>query len=143
MIGKIIADFSGLTEKLDGKKNGKLKTIKKIDTEIEVDKTEWNKFQHEVKAAKGDTVKIKTAIDNSAFKDLKEVEELYNYAVSKSQSGQNVRLKDINNLIQTQNYKNIADQAHGFLGVKKAINEYKNIEKYIYKTNVKYFFLYF
>lgn len=143
MIGKIIADLSGLTEKLSGQKNDKFENIKQINLNTKVNTDEWKKFKQEVKAAKGDTVKIKTAIDNSAFKDLKKVEGLYDYAVSKSQSGQNVRLKDINNLIQTQNYKNIADQAHGFLGVKKAINEYKNIEKYIYKTNVKYFFLYF
>ena len=50
---------------------------------------------------------------------LNEVEELKNYILNN-----NIKRDSVNNLIQTQNYKNIADQAHGFKGVKNAINKY-------------------
>ena len=123
MIGRIIADASGLTEKLGSQRNGKFEEIH----QIKVENTEWNKFQQDVKAAKGDTVRIKTAIDNTALKNLRKVEGLYDYAVKQSNGGKNVGLKQINNLIQTQNYKNIADQAHGFLGVNTAIKEYNKL----------------
>lgn len=124
MIGKIIADFSGLTEKLDGQKNGTFDKIKpiKLDTEVNTDK--WEKFKQEVKAADGDEIKIKAAIDDSELKQLKNLDGLYDYAVNQSSAGKDVDLGSVNNLIQNQNYKNIADQAHGILGVKKAIDAY-------------------
>lgn len=122
MIGKIIADFSGLTEKLGGQKH---KKIEQRNTIVEVNKTEWDKFQQEVKAADGDEIKIKAAIDDSELKQLKNLDGLYDYAVERSNAGKDVDLDSVNNLIQTQNYKNIADQAHGFTGVNKAINAYK------------------
>lgn len=127
LIGKIIADFSGLTEKLSGQKNGKFEKINTINYQIAVQRKAWDKFQREVKAAKGDTVRIKTIIDNSKLKDLKKINGLYDYAVNQSQSGNNVHLHSVNDLIQTQNYKNIADQAYGLRGVNAAINEYKKL----------------
>ena len=124
MIGKIIADFSGLTEKWGGEKNGGFDEIKQIKTNIGVNRTEWEKFKQEVKAADGDEIKIKAAIDDSELKQLKNLDGLYDYAVNQSSAGKDVDLGSVNNLIQTQNYKTIADQAHGFLGVKKAIDSY-------------------
>ena len=126
MIGKIIADFSGLTEKWGGEKNGGFDEIKQIKTNIGVNRTEWEKFKQEVKAADGDEIKIKAAIDDSELKQLKNLDGLYDYAVNQSSAGKDVDLGSVNNLIQTQNYKTIADQAHGFLGVKKAIDKYNN-----------------
>ena len=124
MIGKIIADFSGLTEKWGGEKNGGFDEIKQIKTNIGVNRTEWEKFKQEVKAADGDEIKIKAAIDDSELKQLKNLDGLYDYAVNQSSAGKDVDLGSVNNLIQTQNYKNIADQAHGILGVNKAIDAY-------------------
>lgn len=120
LIGKIIADASGFTEKLGGEKNGKFEEIH----EIKVKDDGWKKFKQEVKAADGDEIKIKAAIDDSELKQLKKLDDLYNYAVNQSSAGKDVDLGSVNNLIQTQNYKNIADQAHGILGVKKAIDAY-------------------
>lgn len=127
MIGKIIADFSGLTEKWGGEKNGGFDEIKpiKLDTEVNTDK--WDKFKQEVKAANGDTVKIKAAIDNSELKQLKNLDGLYDYAVKQSSAVKDVDLDSVNNLIQAQNYKNIANQAHGTLGVNAAIKEYNKL----------------
>lgn len=122
MIGKIIADASGFTEKLGGKKNGKFEEIH----EIKVKDYEWEKFKQEVKVADGDEIKIKAAIDDSELKQLKNLDGLYDYALNQSKAGKDVDLGSVNNLIQTQNYKNIADQAHGYLGVKKAIKEYND-----------------
>ncbi len=123
MIGKIIADASGLTEKWGGQKKDKFKEL----VEIKMNNTEWDKFQQEVKAADGDTIKIKAAIDDSELKDLKRIDRLYNYAVEQSKEGKDVDLGDVNNMIQTQNQTNIANRAHGIKGVKAAIAEYNKI----------------
>lgn len=125
MIGKIIADASGLTDKWGGQKNEKYKEIHKID--YKVDDSKWDKFQAEVKAADGDTIKIKTAIDDSELQQLKKLDRLYDYAVEQSKAGKDVDLGSVNKMIQTQNYKNIADQAHGFQGVNAAIKEYNTL----------------
>ena len=136
MIGKIISDRLGLTKLLGGEVNQVYKPIVKLD----VIDDEWKTLINEIKAANGDTVKINLAIDKAG---LKGVEGLQDYVMNQVNNGKEIDNGSINNLIQTQNYKNIADQAHGFLGVKKAIDAYKNTEKYTYKTNVKYVFVYF
>lgn len=127
MLGKIIADYIGLTEKLGENKNQKYKEIEKIDVGVKVDETEWDKFQQEVKAADGDTIKIKAAIDDSELQQLKNLDGLYDYAVEQSKAGKDVDLGSVNKLIQTQNFNNIANQAHGFRGVNTAIKEYKKL----------------
>lgn len=126
MIGKIIADWRGWTEKLGGEKNEKFDPIKEIKTSVSVQKDSWDNFQAEVKAAEGNEIKIKAAIDDTKLQQLKNLDGLYDYAVKQSQNGKDVDLGDVNNLIQTQNYQNIASQAHGFSGVNNAIEEYKN-----------------
>lgn len=143
LIGKIIADASGLTEKLGGEKKVKFDEIKEIKLKTEVDTNRWDKFKQEVKATNGDEILIKAAIDKSGIEDLKKIDELYDYVLLQSKSGKDVDLGEVNSLIKEQNYKNIAGQAHGFTGVNAAIKEYKNTEKYTYKTNVKYVFVYF
>ena len=129
MIGKIIADVSGLTEKLGGQKNDKFEEIKQIKCKTEIDTTEWDKFQAEVKAADGDTIKIKAIIDDSKLSDLKKIDGLLDYAVEQSKAGKDIDLDSVNEFITKQNYQNIANQAHGFNGVRKAIKEYNKAVK--------------
>ena len=119
MIGKIISDRLGLTKLLGGEVNQVYKPIVKLD----VIDDEWKTLINEIKAANGDTVKINLAIDKAG---LKGVEGLQDYVMNQVNNGKEIDNGSINNLIQTQNYKNIADQAHGFLGVKKAIDKYNN-----------------
>lgn len=124
-----------MTKKLGGQRKDRFEELNPITKEVKIDWNEWKKFKQEVKAADGDTIKIKVAIDDSELQDLKRIDGLYDYAVEQSKLGKDVDLGSINALIQTQNYKNIAEQAHGILGVKQAIDKYnEGIEKEDFDT---------
>lgn len=123
MIGNPIVGSDSLTEKSSGQKNGRFKTIDQVN--INLDNTKWDKFQQEIKTTNNDTIKIKTTIDDSGLQQLKDLSELYDYAVKQSKSGEDIKIDDINALIQDQ--KTITSQAHGLSGVNKAINEYNKL----------------
>lgn len=108
----------GLTEKLDGTKSGKFETL------VEVDRKQFDKLKSDIKAANGDEVKIKAVVDDS---QLKNIEGVYNYILKQQKNANPLNQDSINDLIQTQNYTNIADQAFGFSGVNTAIKEYNRI----------------
>ena len=130
MIRKILLDKFGTTEFLDGDI-----TAKKVDINPSLNESGYNKLVAKLNAIEKDPVQVDLYLKTHG---LDKVEGLKDYILNND-----IKQDSVNNLIQTQNYKNIADQAHGFLGVKKAIDAYKNTEKYTYKTNVKYVFVYF
>lgn len=118
MIGKILADRLGWTDKLGGTENAKIGTIDpKTHEDIE-------KLQNDIKKC-NTTIEIDAVIKKHGLQEV----ENFSEHIKKLQAQGNIDKLDknkVNNLIQTQNYKNIADQAHGFLGVKKAIDKYNN-----------------
>lgn len=130
LIGKTILDSIGWTEKLGGTTQPKITPI------VEMNDLDFWLFKRDLESIEKDPVQVDLYLKTHG--GLDKVEGLKDYILNND-----IKQDSVNNLIQTQNYKNIADQAHGYLGVKKAINEYKNIEKYTYKTNAKYIFVYF
>lgn len=46
--------------------------------------------------------------------------------MQRTKEGKDISLAGVNDLIQNQNYNNIANAAHGYKGVKQAIDEYNN-----------------
>lgn len=112
MIGKTLLDKSGITKFFGGEIN--VKDIKPLP--IYVDDTSWENFKSEIDRLEKDPVQVDLYLKTHG---LDKVEGLRDYILNND-----IKQSSVNNLIQTQNYKNIADQAHGFLGVKKAIDEY-------------------
>lgn len=117
MIGKNISDRFGLTELL----GGKVAQVYEPIVELYVEDDEWKTLINEIKAADGDTVKIKLAIDKAGLSD---VDGLNDYVINQVNNGKKIDNESVNSLIQSQNYQNIADEAHGYKGVKQAIDAY-------------------
>lgn len=113
LIGKTILDSIGWTEKLGGVIQPKIEPILEIDNL----KDFWL-FKADIEALEKDPVQIDLYLKEHG---LDKVKGLKDYILNND-----IKQSSVNNLIQTQNYKNIADQAHGFLGVKKAIDEYND-----------------
>lgn len=117
MIGKTLADRLGWTEKLGGTKNDAVNITTKIE------RTELDDLILDIKKC-NTTAQVDVAIKEHGLSDIEElpehIKELYEKGdIDKLNTG------EINKFITNQQkYKNIADQAHGFLGVKKAIDEY-------------------
>ena len=105
-------DSISWTEKIGGNIN--TKNIEPIP--IYVDKTDWKNFKKEIDFLEKDPVQVDLYLKAHG---LEQVEGLKEYILNND-----IQQGSVNELIQTQNYKNIADQAHGFFGVKKAIDEY-------------------
>lgn len=114
MIGKTILDSIGWTKKLGGVTQPKIEPILEIDNL----KDFWL-FKADIDDLEKDPVQVDLYLKTHG---LEQVEGLKDYILNND----NIKQDSVNNLIQTQNYKNIADQAHGFLGVKKAIDKYNN-----------------
>lgn len=117
MIGKIISDRFGLTELL----GGEVAQVYEPIVQLRVNDDEWKTLINEIKAANRDTVKIKLAIDKAGLSD---VDGLNDYIINQVNNGKNIDNESVNSLIQSQNYQNIADAAHGYKGVKQAIDAY-------------------
>ena len=111
MIGKILLDKFGVTEFL-----GRDITKKKVANIPTFNESTYNDLIAQLNTLENDPVQVDLYLKAHG---LNEVEELKNYILNN-----NIKRDSVNNLIQTQNYKNIADQAHGFKGVKNAINKY-------------------
>lgn len=84
---------------------------------------ELNKLKQNIQDC-NTTAQVDVVIKEHGLSDIEglpqHIKELY-----KKGEISNLKGSDVNNFINQQNYKNIAEQAHGFLGVKKAIDEYK------------------
>lgn len=112
MIGKTLLDKSGITKFFGGEIN--IKDIKPLP--IYVDDTAWENFKADLDRLEKDPVQVDLYLKTHG---LDKVEGLKDYILNND-----IKQDSVNNLIQTQNYKNIASQAHGFIGVRKAIDEY-------------------
>lgn len=112
LIGKTILDKSGITEFFGGEIN--VKDVKPLP--IYVDRTDWINFKDDLDRLEKDPVQVDLYLKTHG---LDKVEGLRDYILNND-----IKQSSVNNLIQTQNYKSIADQAHGIIGVKKAIDEY-------------------
>lgn len=123
-LGKILLDNSGITKWLGGETN--TKDIKPIP--IYTDKTSWDNFKADLDRIKKDPVQVDLYLKAHG---LKQVEGLRNYILNN-----NIQQGSVNELIQRQNNKNIADQAHGLRGVNAAINEYNKLTKYASRTKL-------
>lgn len=73
-------------------------------------------FKRDLESLEKDPVQVDLYLKTHG---LDKVEGLKDYILNND-----IKQDSVNNLIQTQNYKNIASQAHGFIGVRKAIDEY-------------------
>ena len=119
MIGKYIADISGLTDKLDG-----LDTHQSKKTLAELSEIQFKKLQQAITNCKGDTIQFQKVL-NETFEGGKyaNVKGLSDYIKNNS-----VLNKDsINSLINNQINENIAAQAVGFKGVNDAITHYNTL----------------
>lgn len=110
LIGKTILDSIGWTEKLGGTTQPKITPI------VEMNDLDFWLFKRDLETLEKDPVQVDLYLKTHG---LDKVEGLRDYILNND-----IKQDSVNNLIQTQNYKNIAVQAHGYLGVKKAINEY-------------------
>lgn len=125
MIGKTILDSIGWTEKLGGTIQPKIKPI------VEMNTTQFDEFKAYLDKIEKDPVQVDLYLKAHG---LEQVEGLKDYILNND-----IKQGSVNNLIQTQNYKNIANQAHGFKGIKKALDEYNagitkagfNTEKFV------------
>lgn len=100
-----------MTEKLGGETVKKVHIISDFPTEAK-----FNRFKADIDRLEKDPVQVDLYLKTHG---LEQVEGLKDYILNND-----IKQGSINNLIQAQNYKNIADQAHGFTGVKKVIDEY-------------------
>ncbi len=117
MIGKTLADRLGWTEKLGGTKNDAVNITTKIE------RTELDDLILDIKKC-NTTAQVDVAIKEHGLSDIEELPEHIKKLYEKSDIDK-LKTGNVNKFITNQqNYKNIADQAHGFLGVKKAIDEY-------------------
>ena len=116
-LGKIILDNSGITKLLSGTEN--------IEVNVKIplkEKEEIKDLRNEIKQC-NTTVEIDVEIDKAG---LAQVEGLSQHIKELHAKGKIDELthKDVNELISNQNNTNIAKQAHGIIGVKKAIDKY-------------------
>lgn len=119
MIGKTSLDKIEVTEKPSSTKNETFNIITKI-SDKELQQLKKN-IQDCNTTAQVDVIIKEHGLDN--IENLPEhIKELY-----KNGEINNLERTDVNNLINQQNYKTIADQAHGLSGVNKAINEYNKL----------------
>lgn len=114
MIGKIISDHLGITKFFGGTVNNK------INFETKVDDFELDKLKSKIETLDGDEIRIRAAVDESSLKDI---DGLANYAVDRTKQGKDINKEGVTELINTQ----IANQAHGILGVNAAIKEYNKL----------------
>lgn len=108
LLGKTILNSIGLTEKV-------------IQPKIQpiIDDYQFWLFKADLDKLENDPVEVDVYLKEHG---LDQVQGLKDYI----SNNKNIKQNSVNNLIQAQNYQNIAKQAHGISGVKKAIDEYNN-----------------
>lgn len=112
MIGKILADLWGWTKALGGTENA----VGNITTK------ELRQLKQGIKSC-NTTAEVDVVINERGLSNVKglptHIKELYEKGkIKKLTSG------DVNKFIIAQNNQNIANQAHGILGIRNAINAY-------------------
>ena len=120
MIGKILADNWGITDKLGGTKN--FKEVEKLST---LD-FKFKELENTIANAKGDTIQLQKVLTET-FEDGKysKVNGLEEY-IKKNKT---LDKDSINELITKQNYENIAKQSFSFQGINANIKEYNSLLK--------------
>lgn len=118
MIGKILADHWGLTEKLDGTQN---ETIN-ITTKVEDSKLQ--QLKKDIKKC-NTTAQVDVVIKEHGLSNIEGLPEHIKGLYKKGEIDK-LDIEDVNKFTVSQRYNDIADQAHGIIGVKKAIDEYKD-----------------
>lgn len=113
LIGKTILDGIGSIKKRNARIQPEAEPIAKMETGY------FNDFKSELKKIKKDPVQVDLYLKTHG---LEQVENLRDYILNNN----NIRYDSVNELISQQYFKNIANQAHGYSGVKKAIDEYNN-----------------
>ena len=88
-----------------------------------VDDEEIVELQKKLNDLNGDKIRIRAEINKSSLKDIN---GLSDYIIDRIKTGKDISTASVNELIQAQNYLNIAKQAQGISGVKRAIEEYNS-----------------
>ena len=117
MIGKFILNLTGATEKITGQTFSKNVTV-----DIFPDLTKWKSFVAEVKKVENDPVELDVYLREHGLGDIENLK-----AYIKEKGADNLKKDSVNELITQQNYKNLANAAHGYKGVTNAISEYNKI----------------
>lgn len=123
LIGKIIADGTGLTKLLGGTTNAET-----VHITTEVNDEQLMELNKEILKC-NTTVEIDTVVKDQG---LDKIEGLSAYLKELYSTGnlKNLSIDDVNKFAINQRYNDIANAAHGFKGVKQAIDEYnKGIEE--------------
>lgn len=110
-MGKILLDKFGVTEKTDSKAVKKVNIIPYFPNEAD-----FNLFKSELDRLEKDPVQVDLFLKTYG---LEQVEGLKDYILNND-----IQKDKVNELLPTQNFKNIASQAHGYTGVQKAIEAY-------------------
>lgn len=111
MIGKILLGKFGVTENPDSKTVKKINIIPNFPYEVE-----FNHFKSALDKLQKDPVQIDIYLKTQG---LEQVKGLKDYILNND-----IQKDHVNELIQAQNNINIANQAHGYSGVQKAIDAY-------------------
>ena len=111
LLGKQILDSIGFTEKMGGDiGNFEISPIVKMND------GDFRDFKAELDRIDKDPVQVDVLLKT---RGLEQIQDLKEYILKND-----VKQDSVNEFIETQNFTNIANQAHGFSGVKKAIDEY-------------------
>lgn len=116
MIGKILADRWGWTKKLGGTEN----EIVHITTEVKDEKVK--QLKKDIRDC-NTTAQVDVVIKEHGLSNIKGLPEHIKEVYEKGEIDK-LKTSDVNKFALNQRYNDIADQAHGIIGVKKAINEY-------------------
>lgn len=121
MIGKILAERWGWTEKLGGAQNA----VVHITTEVENSKL--IQLKKDIQDC-NTTAQVDVVIKEHGLSNIKGLPEHIKGLYGKGEIDK-LNIGDVNKFTINQRYNDIADQAHGFKGVKKAINSYNEYRK--------------
>lgn len=116
MIGKILDDRWDWTEKIGGTKNETVKITTKVKFK------ELQQLKEAIRDC-NTTAQVDVVIKEHGLSDIEGLPEHIKKLYEKGEID-NLETDDVNKFVNDQNYKNIANQAHGYKGVKAAIDEY-------------------
>lgn len=116
MIGKILADHWGWTEKLGGTQN------ETINITTNVEDSKLKQLKKDIKNC-NTTAQVDVVIKEHGLSNIKGLPE-HIKGLYKNGKIDKLDIGDVNKFTVSQRYNDIADQAHGFTGVKTAIDEY-------------------
>ena len=116
MIGKILDDRWDWTEKIGGTKNETVKITTKVKFK------ELQQLKEAIRDC-NTTAQVDVVIKEHGLSDIEGLPEHIKKLYEKGEID-NLETDDVNKFVNDQNYKNIANQANGYKGVKAAIDEY-------------------